>query len=224
MTLDRTQIRALCFDIDGTLSDTDDQFVENLVRFFSPLRFINPDYDPRPLARKIVMKTETPGNYIFGMTDRLGLDQVITTISDYVYRKGLGKSDKQFLIIPGIEEMLASLQSRYKMAVVSARRERSSRLFIDQFDLSHYFDCIATAQTCKYTKPYPDPILWAAEEMGVAPNECLMIGDTTVDILAAVAAGAQSVGVLCGFGEEDELIKAGANYILETTSMLPEIL
>jgi phosphoglycolate phosphatase len=53
--------------------------------------------------------------------------------------------------------------------------------------------------------------------MGVLPGECLMIGDTTVDILAAKAAGAQSSGVLCGFGERAELNAAGADIIIDTT-------
>ena len=60
--------------------------------------------------------------------------------------------------------------------------------------------------------------------MGVSAEECLMIGDTTVDILAARAAGAQSIGVLCGFGEEKELENAGADLIIEQTSFIPNIL
>ena len=60
--------------------------------------------------------------------------------------------------------------------------------------------------------------------MNVQPDECLMIGDTTVDIRAAKAAGAQSVGVLCGFGEEKELRQAGADLILESTALLADVL
>jgi phosphoglycolate phosphatase-like HAD superfamily hydrolase len=60
--------------------------------------------------------------------------------------------------------------------------------------------------------------------MGVLPAECLMVGDTVVDIKSGKAAGAQTVGVLCGFGEEKELIKAGADVILETTPALIDLL
>jgi HAD superfamily hydrolase (TIGR01509 family) len=224
MALEHSRITALCFDVDGTLSDTDDQFVENLTRLLSPFWLLFPGKNPRRFARKFVMKTETPGNYLYGIPDRFGFDQTITALGDTIYRIGLGKSDHQFLIIPGIEAMLVKLRPHYKMAVVSARGQRSTNRFIEQFNLSHFFDCIVTAQTCKHTKPYPDPILWAADQMGVTPNECLMVGDTTVDMLAATAAGAQSVGVLCGFGERDELIESGANWILENTSMLADIL
>ena len=109
------------------------------------------------------------------------------------------------------------------MTIVSARGERTTNIFIDQFGLRPFFKAIATAQTCQYTKPYPDPILWSADQMGIHPSNCLMIGDTTVDILSAKAAGAQSVGVLCGFGEQRELLDAGADMIIQSTSDLEPI-
>jgi len=224
MPLDIPRIKALCFDVDGTLSDTDDQFVLKIVRMLKPFRFFFPEKDPHLFARKFVMATETPGNYLFGIPDRLGIDDEISALGDYIYRLGLGKSHKPFLLIPGVKEALVKLQSTYKLSVVSARGERSTKIFLDQFNLTPFFDSIATAQTCIHTKPFPDPILWAAEKMGVLPNQCLMIGDTTVDILSARAAGCQSVGVLCGFGERNELEKSGADLLIEHTAMLPEII
>jgi phosphoglycolate phosphatase-like HAD superfamily hydrolase len=224
MSLDLTRIKALCFDVDGTLSDTDNQFVHRLVRLLRPVRFLFPLRDPKKFARTFVMKTETPGNILFGLPDRLGIDDEIASLGDFIYRRGLGKDPHPFLLIPGVAVMLAQLAPHYPLAVVSARGGRTTRIFLDQFDLTSHFACIATAQTCKHTKPYPDPILWAADQMGVSARECLMIGDTTVDILAAKAAGAQAVGVLCGFGERHELEKAGADLILDTTANLPEVL
>jgi len=145
-------------------------------------------------------------------------------LGDAVYRMGLGKGPKLFKLVPGVKEMLNQLSAHYPMAVVSARGGRSTGWFLDQFELKPLFQCIATAQTCEHTKPYPDPIEWAAEQMGVSPEDCLMIGDTTVDILAAKAAGAQSIGVFCGFGEREELTEAGADLIIEETSLLTKIL
>ncbi|MBK7338591.1 MAG: HAD family hydrolase [Saprospirales bacterium] len=51
-----------------------------------------------------------------------------------------------------------------------------------------------------------------------------MIGDTTADIRAGKAAGAQTVGVLCGFGEEPELRKMGADEIIDDTTKLLDVL
>jgi phosphoglycolate phosphatase-like HAD superfamily hydrolase len=120
--------------------------------------------------------------------------------------------------------MLSLLAARYPLAIVSVRGERSTRSFLSQFELEPFFQCIVTGQTCQHTKPYPDPILYAARQMGVGPQACLMIGDTTVDIRAGKAAGAQTVGVLCGFGEEAELRRAGADLILPTTAQVHEVL
>jgi phosphoglycolate phosphatase len=96
--------------------------------------------------------------------------------------------------------------------------------FLEQFDLVKYFDVIVTGQSAERTKPYPDPIFFAAQKMNVQPEECLMIGDTTVDMRAGKSAGAQIVGVLCGFGEEPELKKFGATVILKSTSELADML
>ncbi len=58
-TLDTTHIRALCFDVDGTLSNTDDLYVE---RLSSRLRKVFPSQRAHTLARWLVMKAESPGN------------------------------------------------------------------------------------------------------------------------------------------------------------------
>jgi phosphoglycolate phosphatase-like HAD superfamily hydrolase len=120
--------------------------------------------------------------------------------------------------------MLQLIQGHFPMSIVSARGERTTKAFLEQFGLTPYFHTIVTSQTCPHTKPYPDPILFAAKQMCVLPEACLMIGDTTVDIHAGKAAGAQTVGVLCGFGEEAELRRAGADLILQTTPLLTSVL
>lgn len=127
-------------------------------------------------------------------------------------------------MIDGVREMLKNLSQRYPLSVVSVRDARSTLAFLDQFKLQSFFTCIATSQTCRHTKPYPDPILWAAEQMGERPEACLMVGDTTVDMRAGRSAGAQTVGVLCGFGEEAELRRTGADMIISSTADLAFVL
>ena len=110
------------------------------------------------------------------------------------------------------------------MSVVSARDEKGTLAFLEQYDLVRYFDVIVTGLSAQHTKPYPDPVLLAAKKMNTPPENCLMIGDTTVDIRAGKAAGAQTVGVLCGFGEEPELRMIGADEIIANTPRLLELL
>ncbi len=218
MALDIPRIKALCFDVDGTLSDTDDQYAQRVVDLLP--RFLFPN--PMQTARRLVMWVEAPGNALLGFADRIGIDDEMMAMIDWVQRHRQ-HTLKKFLLVPGVDKMLAQMQGRYPMAVVSARDEKSTRRFLDQFDLCQYFEVIVTGLSAPHTKPYPDPILLAAQKMGVSPADCLMIGDTTVDIRAGKAAGAQALGVLCGFGEEAELRQLGADLILRSTSDLPEV-
>ena len=219
MKLDIHRIKALCFDVDGTLSDTDDVYVHKVARFFPRFLFKNPEH----AARRFVMWVEAPGNALLGLTDTIGLDDEIVALIDWISRHQK-KQSKTFWLIPGVDEMLKQLKGHYPMSVVSARDENGTMRFLEQFNLVQYFDAIITGQSAEHTKPYPDPILLAAKRMDVKPEECLMIGDTTVDIRAGKSAGTQTLGVLCGFGEEPELRKKGADMILKITSDLPNIL
>ena len=219
MTLDISPIKALCFDVDGTLSDTDDLYMHKVERFFPGFLF----KDPKHAARRFVMWAEAPGNALLGLTDTIGLDDEIVAVIDWLSRHQK-KSAKAFWLIPGVDEMLKQLKGRYPMSVVSARDEKGTMRFLEQFNLVPYFDVIVTGQSVEHTKPYPDPILFAAKQMGVQAKECLMIGDTTVDMRAGKSAGAQTVGVLCGFGEESELKTKGADIILKSTPDLVDLL
>src|SRR5690606_33135823 len=174
-------------------------------------------------ARRFIMWIEAPGNALLGLADTLHLDDEMVAVIDWLSRHRKLQS-KEFLLIPGVDEMLKQLHGRYPMSVVSARDEKGTMAFLERFDLVQYFDAIVTGLSARHTKPYPDPVLLAAEKMGVPPEHCLMIGDTTVDIRAGKSAGTQTVGVLCGFGEEPELRRFGADVILEDTTKLLEIL
>lgn len=219
MPLDLPRIQALCFDVDGTLSDTDDLYKEKARRFFPKLLFGDPDH----AARRFVMWAEAPGNALLGIADTLGIDDEMVALIDWMSRHR-HPSSKKFLLVPGVDGMLAQLKGKYPMSIVSARDEKGTMRFLEQFDLVKYFEVIVTGLSAEHTKPYPDPILYAAKKMGVKPEACLMIGDTTVDMRAGKSAGTQAAGVLCGFGEKEELLRFGADVILESTSDLANVL
>ncbi len=219
MSLDIKKITALCFDVDGTLSDTDDLYVQKVTRFFPRFLFKEPDRS----ARRFIMWIEAPGNKLLGLADTLGLDDEMVAVLNW-FSRHRKNSSKKFLLVPGVDEMLKQLHGRYPMSVVSARDEHGTMAFLEKYDLVKYFDAVITGLSAPHTKPFPDPILLAAQKMNTAPENCLMIGDTTVDMRAGKSAGAQTIGVLCGFGEEPELKKMGADLILKDTPALLEVL
>lgn len=218
------KIRALCFDVDGTLRDTDDNYTARLTKALTPLKWMLRKKDPAQAARRIVMTLDTPLNLTYTILDWLHLDATMIAILDRMSKRDSKNYKASLPLIPGAAEALKSLHRRYPMAVVSARGEKGTREFLAYHNLENYFVCVASGQTTTHTKPWPDPVIWSAEQMGVQPESCLMIGDTTVDIRSGRAAGSQTVGVLSGFGDEKELRRAGADHILESVADLSLLL
>ncbi|MDH3944048.1 MAG: HAD family hydrolase [Anaerolineae bacterium] len=223
MPLDLARIKALCFDVDGTLRDTDDHYVHQITAALHPIRWLLPGRDAHRAARWLVMRVEGPANTLIGIPDRLGLDDELAAVYRLVH-PGQDRPEKPMSIVPGARRAVESLAPKYKLAVVTARGGHDTYAFLRQHHLEEHVGPIATALTVHRTKPHPAPILWAAEQMEVEPRECLMIGDTTIDIRAGKAAGAQTVGVLSGFGERPELEKLGADLVLPSVAELAPIL
>ena len=224
MPLDIDRIQGLLFDVDGTLRDTDDHYAARFARIFRWLRPILPDRDEHRFARRFVMAIETPGNIIFSIPDRLHLDDELAAIGAWLHRRGWSRSTGHDTLVPGTQAMLEKVTARYPLGVVSARPEIGTLGFLEHFTLLDHFDCVAHGQSAARTKPFPDPVHWAAEQLDIPVGNLVLIGDTTVDIRAGVASGAQTIGVLCGFGQRAELEAAGADLILESTAEVADLL
>jgi phosphoglycolate phosphatase len=217
---DTDSVDAVLFDLDGTLMDTDDQAVERLARRLQRLRWRNPGR----AARRLVMTAETPGNAFITFLDMLGLDAPLRGLSNRLYAwRGL-RTRADFRIMTGVRDMLSALGERYELAVVTTRSRKDAEAFLDQHGLRDLFKALATCESTWRLKPHPAPVRYAARQIDVPVDRCLMVGDTTVDVRSARRAGGWAVAVLCGFGEREELERAGAHVILEHTSQLASLL
>jgi phosphoglycolate phosphatase len=221
--LDTSQVRAVLFDMDGTLADTDDAYVARAARLIRPAHFLFPDRDPTRFLRWWMMRAETPLNWLMTVPDQLRIDGPLATIADRLRRQAPGPTAHS-LMIDGTVTMLDALAARYPLALVTSRDRLGVEAFLDQFNLRPYFKVVVSALSAARIKPHPAPVLYAAGQLGLPASACLMVGDTTVDIHAGRRAGAQTTGVLCGFGERDELERAGAHLILDRTPQLLDTL
>jgi HAD superfamily hydrolase (TIGR01549 family) len=216
------EIDAILFDLDGTLAETDDQAVEILARRLQRIRWLLPGRDPVRLARRLLMAVEAPANRILGLLDRAGLDDNFFGIGEWLRRVRGVDASINFRPIDGVGETLRDLSRRYYLAIVTTRSSREAAAFLKQENLTDLVQVITGREDTWRIKPHPSPVRHTAECLAVPVHRCLMVGDTTVDIQAARAAGARSVGVLCGFGHRHDLERAGADRILHTTSELTE--
>ncbi|KPK88752.1 MAG: hypothetical protein AMJ88_18460 [Anaerolineae bacterium SM23_ 63] len=221
---DPGRVEAICFDIDGTLANTDDAYVQRITGALYPLGLLMSEQRRRRFARRLVMAAEMPANAITTLLDRLSLDQTLGAVLNTLHRLRGEKEPTDIMLISGIRPMLETLVGHYPLSIVTAREEQSTENFLRVTGLGPFFHCVVSARTCHRAKPHPAPVRWAASQMGVSTQACIMVGDTTVDMRAGISAGAQAVGVLCGFGRRRELERAGAHMILQNTAELTEVL
>ncbi|MCA9932973.1 MAG: HAD family hydrolase [Ardenticatenaceae bacterium] len=214
-------VQAILFDMDGTLIDTDDQAAARLEERLRPfLKQRAPQ-----AARWLLMKAETPGNILITTLDWLRLDELLMTLTDRLRRRRGVYPAHEFRLVPGVEEMLLRLHGRYHLGIVTTRSRYHIQRFLEQFPrIAPLFEVTCGLQDTRFLKPHPAPVRLAAKRLGLAPEQCLMVGDTTVDVRAARRANAWSIGVLCGFGERDELERAGAHAVLGSTADLTDFL
>ena len=235
MALDLTRIRALCFDVDGTISDTDDHIVAQLAGLIDKVPGVSGRRSER-LARQVVMGLETPVHGAYALLDQLGLDVPLTRLRERLKATRQRQADPAHTrnpealdevphdMVPGVQEMLHKLAAHYPMVTISTGHVERVDRFLRHYGVRELFTEVIGAQSTTRMKPHPEPLLFAAQRMGVDPAHCVMIGDTTIDVRTGVSAGAQTVGVLCGFGTEQELRDAGVNLLLRTTSDLLRVL
>lgn len=223
-SFDRQRVKAILFDLDGTLADTDDMLVDRLARRLARLAFLMPGKDPAALARRLMMKAENPFNGLYAWADRLYLDEAWAFASRLVPARRMRPVPADAAPVPGVVPAVRDLALRYQVAVVTTRSTRSASDILRAIGMRGDFAVVANARSTVRIKPHPAPVLWAARQLGLPPEACLMVGDTTVDIRAGLAAGTQVVGVLCGFGDLEELTHAGAQAVIGSPADLPALL
>ena len=212
--------RAILFDLDGTLIETDNRWADTLARKLGWLARLIPRVDAQTLARRIVMSVESPANYLMSALEHLGIGSGFFGLADRVRRaKGLATRGESELV-EGSMRLLNALQGHYLLAVVTTRARPEAEAFVRQAGLQELFPLVITRQDVLRMKPHPEPVLKAAKLLQVPPSACMMVGDTTADIRAAKRAGAFAVAVLSGFGVRNELEKAGADLVLPRAELL----
>lgn len=212
------EIDAVLFDLDGTVIDTDDELVEQWAAKLHRIEPLLPTGDARRSVRRTIMASEKPANALLTVLDKVGLDERVFALKDRLSKLKGQPSAEHFRLVDGIPELLDYLDGRFKLGIVTTRSRPEVESFLEQFAYQDKFQAIVTRDDVKRLKPHPEAVLRAAELLNVSVQRCVLVGDTRVDVEAANAAGAVSIGVLSGFSERDDLIEA--DLILESTADL----
>ena len=123
-------------------------------------------------------------------------------------------------------EVLTTLEAllHWPKAIVTNKPIHFTQTILTGLGLASHFKAVIGGDSAPARKPSPLPLLEAARRCEIRPENCLMIGDTRIDILAGQAAGMKTCGYVGGFRGKDELVQAGASFLIEKFGELPELL
>ncbi len=161
----------------------------------------------------------------FGMSAKEIVEELLPTLPDreierfikekeIAYRKIL--RGKKIKLVGGAEALLELLKKRkIPVAISSSASEANIRLALKRSILKKYFRVIVAAEHVRRHKPYPDALLKAARFLRIEPKNCLYIGDSIYEMVAARRAGMTGIGMLTGFYTKGALLKAGAKAVFK---------
>ncbi|TCJ13921.1 HAD family hydrolase [Parasulfuritortus cantonensis] len=188
-------VRAVLFDLDGTLVDTAPDLG-------TALNLLRGRYGQPALPLAAIREQASHGaRGLIGLAFGLGeqADGYAALRQEFlaIYAEHLTERSTLF---PGIDELLDAFEDQgIAWGVVTNKLTRYAEPLLDWLGLSRRAACVVCGDTCARAKPAPEPILYACRTLAAEPGQCLYVGDAERDVQAARAAGVPALVALYGY-------------------------
>lgn len=207
----------ILFDLDGTLTESAPGIINSVKYALAKLGITN--YSPDALNKFIGPPLAESFKTLFGLQGG-EITHAISVYREYFAEKGLFENE----VYAGIPETLEKLkEAGLMLAVSTSKPEVYARKIMDKFGLSKYFDFICGIPLDDETMTKSAVVERTLGLMG-ADNKALalMVGDRSYDVAGAHKNGIECLGITYGYGDENELISAGAEYIARSPEEMCE--
>jgi HAD superfamily hydrolase (TIGR01509 family) len=198
-------VKAVIFDIDGTLVDSNDLHVEAWQEAF---RHFGKEFDYKELRRQVGKGGD---QYLPAFLSDLEVRQRGEEINSYrsaLFRKSYLDRVRPFPKVRALFERIK--QDGKRIALASSGNENDGAHFVKLTQIGGLFDAQTSKNDVAQSKPSPDVFLRALNLLHVQPEDAVAVGDTPYDVDAAKKIGLSVVGLTCGGFGEDELRAEGA--------------
>lgn len=211
--------QTILFDLDGTLTNSE-LGVTNSVAYALTKCGIEVQ-DKKDLTVFIGPPLRDSFERFYGFSEEESL-KAVGYYREYFSEKGLYENE----VYPEIPKLLTSLKQAGKQLIVATSKpEKFSVQILKHFGLYDYFDFVAGATMDGSRSRKSDVIQYALEQNQITDlAHTIMIGDREHDVLGAQAQKLDSIGVLYGFGNREELESAGATYIAQEVGDIAKII
>ncbi|WP_166821796.1 HAD family hydrolase [Thalassoroseus pseudoceratinae] len=209
-------MKALIFDLDGTLVDTVYAHTLAWQRVFAAAGLAVPAY--------VIHSRIGLNGKLFVRSALREIGKRVTEDESAELRRRHGEAYAEILPertpLPGAVEILRSLrQMQVPHAVATSGKPTSIKESLAALEFEEE-TAVVDASHVTHGKPNPETFLTAAKKIDIAPEDCLIVGDAIWDVLAAQRAGMLCVAVLTGGNDRMELIQAGAHRVFRDVGEL----
>jgi len=214
------KLKGIIIDMDGTITQFNLDYVAARRRALEELE---------KLGLRTPEMNESVSLYVVlnKLKDSLGSEK-FRTLRSTLYRffeEMELKAAQDSVLYPGAEETLQELRSRsLKLGLVTNNSRAGTDLTLKRLNLTATFDAVVTRDDCDEMKPAGAPVLKILGELGVPPETAILVGDGTIDILAAKAAGVCSVAVTTGPFPIQRILATEPDYLLSSVNELPALI
>ncbi len=212
-------MKAILFDLDGTLIDSSEGITKSAHYALAHYGIDEPD------LKKLFFFIGPPLEYTF--RTRYGFSEEKADEAVDVYRERYqDRGIFECTLYPRVGECIEELKQRgYMIGMASSKPEKSCRRILEHFDILELFDDVVGATFDGRIDTKEEVLNEVMRRWSDIPREemCL-IGDTMFDIEGANKVGVQSIAVSFGFGNVDEMLKAGAKAVVDDLRELPGVL
>nr|WP_298721075.1 HAD family hydrolase [uncultured Steroidobacter sp.] len=207
---------AFLFDLDGTLVDS---VYEHVLAWRAALREMQIELATWRIHRRVGMSDGLTLSALQRETNRRLSAEEVERLKQLHTEAFLERID-QLRPLPGARELLNTLtRLSVPWAIATSGVEERARRAVKVLELGSEVQLI-TREDVVHGKPFPDLFLAGARRLKVDIEDCIVVGDSVWDVLAARRARALGVGLLCGGYGHDELVQAGAYRVYEDPAEL----
>ena len=213
-------LKAVIFDFDGTLADTRKLIVAAKQEMMKQLGL-------KVLDEATCIATIGLTAYDAFSKDypELSQEEIEVVVKTYRAKFDELKTTMPPELFPGVDTVFAELKKRgIARTIATSRNKKSLYEFVGNWGMTDDFAVILCAEDTEKVKPNPDPVLKTLEALSISGNQALVVGDMPVDILMGKRAGAFACGVTYGNSNREELLAAGADFVIDSMEELLGIL
>lgn len=205
----------LLFDLDGTLTDPFigiTRSVQHALKYYGII-----ENDLSRLAPLIGPPLIDSFRETYHFSEEQA-EEAVSYYREYFAERGWRENK----VYPGIPELLKHLQEAgHKLYVATSKPTPFAEKILDHFNLSRYFERIEGASLDHTRMRKTEVMRYLLTQAGISEKgQTVMIGDRKFDVAGAHEIGVECIGVLYGYGSREELVSAGADYIVPTVDAL----